>query len=147
MPQCQFPVFCYFLCFKKATQEIFSELDETKAEPPIFPKASQSPKMRWRGPEPGHTLGWRRPGPGRATRGWDQLVHLLTSPFRLYIPLDGKNLNTQSIFQKHIASRRHRRPEIGRIQKLFPAPCRRPSPPPWSPPEWCVSSLPWTMGP
>jgi hypothetical protein len=26
-------------------------------------------------------------------------------------------------------------------------PCRRPSPPPWLPLEWCVSSLPWTMGP
>jgi hypothetical protein len=26
-------------------------------------------------------------------------------------------------------------------------PYRRPSTPPWSPPEWCVSSLPWTMGP
>jgi hypothetical protein len=26
-------------------------------------------------------------------------------------------------------------------------PCRRPSTPPWSPPEWCVISLPWTMGP
>jgi hypothetical protein len=26
-------------------------------------------------------------------------------------------------------------------------PCRRPSPPPWSPLEWCVSSLPWTTGP
>jgi hypothetical protein len=26
-------------------------------------------------------------------------------------------------------------------------PCRRPSPPPWLPPEWCVSSLPWTTGP
>jgi hypothetical protein len=26
-------------------------------------------------------------------------------------------------------------------------PCRRPSTPPWSPPKWCVSSLPWTMGP
>jgi hypothetical protein len=26
-------------------------------------------------------------------------------------------------------------------------PCRRPSPPPWSPPEWCLSSLPWTTGP
>jgi hypothetical protein len=26
-------------------------------------------------------------------------------------------------------------------------PCRRPSSPPWSPPEWCVSSLPWTTGP
>jgi hypothetical protein len=26
-------------------------------------------------------------------------------------------------------------------------PCQRPSTPPWLPPEWCVSSLPWTMGP
>jgi hypothetical protein len=26
-------------------------------------------------------------------------------------------------------------------------PCQRPSTPPWSPPEWCVSSLPWTTGP
>jgi hypothetical protein len=32
MPQFQFPVFCCFLCFRKVTQEIFSELDETKAE-------------------------------------------------------------------------------------------------------------------
>jgi hypothetical protein len=31
MPQCQFPVFYCFLCFRKVTQEIFSELDETKA--------------------------------------------------------------------------------------------------------------------
>jgi hypothetical protein len=37
MPQCQFPVFCYFCVnFRKVTYEIFSELDETKAEPPIF---------------------------------------------------------------------------------------------------------------
>jgi hypothetical protein len=43
------PYFPLFLCFRKATQEIFSSLDETKAEPPIFPKASRSPKMRWRG--------------------------------------------------------------------------------------------------
>jgi hypothetical protein len=26
-------------------------------------------------------------------------------------------------------------------------PCQRPSTPPWSPLEWCVSSLPWTTGP
>jgi hypothetical protein len=31
------PYFLLFLCFRKATQEIFSELDETKPEPPIFP--------------------------------------------------------------------------------------------------------------
>jgi hypothetical protein len=43
------PCFLLFLCFKKATQEIFSELDGTKAEPHIFPDKSQSPKMRRRG--------------------------------------------------------------------------------------------------
>jgi hypothetical protein len=28
------PCFLLFLCFRKVTQEIFSELDKTKAEPP-----------------------------------------------------------------------------------------------------------------
>ena len=44
------PVLCFllFLCFRKATQEIFLELDETKAKIPIFPEASRSPKLRWR---------------------------------------------------------------------------------------------------
>jgi hypothetical protein len=28
------PCFLLFLCFRKVTHEIFSELDETKAEPP-----------------------------------------------------------------------------------------------------------------
>jgi hypothetical protein len=71
------PVLCFllFLCFRKATQEIFSELYETKAKPPIFPEASRSPKMRWMGargwphpraawpsPSPRH-LGVRLPGP------------------------------------------------------------------------------------
>jgi hypothetical protein len=36
MPQCQFFFFLLFLYFKKVIQEIFSELDETKAKPPIF---------------------------------------------------------------------------------------------------------------
>jgi hypothetical protein len=45
------PVFCFllFLCFRKVTQEIFSELDEIKAEVHIFPNMRQSPKQRWRG--------------------------------------------------------------------------------------------------
>jgi hypothetical protein len=54
----------------------------------------------------------------------------LTPPFRLYIPLDGKNLKTRSIFLEPTASRRHRRREIGRLQKLFPAPCQRGKSPP-----------------
>jgi hypothetical protein len=32
------PCFLLFLCFRKATQEIFSELDETKTQTPIFPR-------------------------------------------------------------------------------------------------------------
>jgi hypothetical protein len=69
------PCFLLFLCFRKATQEIFSELDETKAEPPTFLELSRSPKMRRRGartrpnprvvrPSPGpHHHGVSRPGP------------------------------------------------------------------------------------
>jgi hypothetical protein len=41
--------FLLFLCFRKVTQEIFSELDETKAEPPIFTEPLRRPKMRRRG--------------------------------------------------------------------------------------------------
>jgi hypothetical protein len=45
------PVSCFlqFLCFRKVTQEIFSELDETKAEVPIFPDTRRSPKQRRKG--------------------------------------------------------------------------------------------------
>jgi hypothetical protein len=43
------PCFLLFLCFRKATHEIFSKLDETKAKPAIFPEASRSLKMRRRG--------------------------------------------------------------------------------------------------
>jgi hypothetical protein len=68
-------LFLLFLCFRKATQEIFSELDETKAKIPILPEASQSPKLRRRrtrgqahhrvarpSPWPHHQVVWP-PGP------------------------------------------------------------------------------------
>jgi hypothetical protein len=42
-------LFSAVFVFQKSYTEIFSELDETKAEPPIFPEASQSPKKRRRG--------------------------------------------------------------------------------------------------
>jgi hypothetical protein len=43
------PCFLRFLCFRKATQEIFSELDETKAEPPIFPEHKSESKAETEG--------------------------------------------------------------------------------------------------
>jgi hypothetical protein len=43
------PYLLLFFCFRKVTQEIFSELDETKAKVPIFPDTRRSPKQRRRG--------------------------------------------------------------------------------------------------
>jgi hypothetical protein len=130
MPQCQFPVFCCFCVFRKATQEIFSDLDETKAEVPIFSNTRWSPKQRRRGAKDQTPPRAARPGPGTCHQGGDLLVHSLMPPLRLYILLNEKTLRGRAIFQKHIASRRRHRPEIERVQKLFPAPCRRGESPP-----------------
>jgi hypothetical protein len=41
-----------------------------------------------------------RPSPAPRHQEWGHLVHLLTPPFCLYIPLDGKNLNARSFFHE-----------------------------------------------
>jgi hypothetical protein len=53
------PCFLLFLCFRKATQKIFSELDETKAEVPIF---SDTRRRGTRG-QPHHRVARPAPGP------------------------------------------------------------------------------------
>jgi hypothetical protein len=59
------PCFLLFLCCRKVTQEIFSELDETKAEVPIFPDTRWSPKQRRRGArgQPHYRVAWASPWP------------------------------------------------------------------------------------
>jgi hypothetical protein len=52
------PYFLLFLCFKKVTQEIFSELDETKAERPEIYRSFQKSKEETEG---GH---WAASPPG-----------------------------------------------------------------------------------
>jgi hypothetical protein len=54
-----------FLCFRKVTQEIFSKLDETKADVPIYLTRRQSPKERRRGARglPHHRVAWATPWP------------------------------------------------------------------------------------
>jgi hypothetical protein len=118
------PCFLLFLCFRKVTREIFSELDETKAKVPIFSDMRRSPKQRRRGArgQPRHRVA--RATPCRATRWCGPLVHPLTSPFCLYILLDEKTLWLKLFSRKHTTSCRRRRREIGRVQTLFPAPCR-----------------------
>jgi hypothetical protein len=72
----------------------------TKQKPNLLFFSKHHEGQRWdRGrPRASHTIGWHGLAPGRATRWWDHLVHLLTLPFRLYIPLDGKNLKDGSLF-------------------------------------------------
>jgi hypothetical protein len=70
-------------------------------------------------------MGWRGQPLARATRWWGHLAHLLTPPFRLYILLGEENLRPNQFSMKYTASHRHHRCEIGRVQKLFPAPCQR----------------------
>jgi hypothetical protein len=83
-------LFLLFLCFRKATQEIFSELDETKAKIPIFLEVSRSPKQRRRGArrQPHHGMVRATPWP-RHDQVWAPGPHS-DAPFRRYILLDGK---------------------------------------------------------
>jgi hypothetical protein len=133
------PVHCFllFLCFRKATQEIFSELDETKAKPPIFPEASRSPKMRRRGarawphpraarPRPGtRHLGVRPPGPPPDAAlppiyspRWEKPKSLINFPRNI--------LQAVAVVDvKSGGSRSSSRRPAGEGN-----PCRRPSPPP-----------------
>jgi hypothetical protein len=94
------PCFLLFLCFRKVTQEIFSELDERKAEVPIFPDMRQCPKQRWRGARgrPHHRVAQPTPGPRH------QVVRPPGPPpdiaiLPIYSPRR-ENPKTQSIFQK-----------------------------------------------
>jgi hypothetical protein len=98
MPQCQGPIFCYFYVSEKLHRKY--SRNWTKQKPNLLFFQKHHEVWRWDGGGPGasHTLGWRSLPLVRATRGWGQLAHLLTLPFRLYIPLDGKNLRDWSLF-------------------------------------------------
>jgi hypothetical protein len=53
------PCFLLFMCFRKVTQEIFSELDETKPEVPIFLTRDGVQSRDREGPGGNHTWWWR----------------------------------------------------------------------------------------
>jgi hypothetical protein len=130
MPQCQFTVFCCFCVSEKLHRKYSWNWTKQKLNLLIFTKASRRPKRRQRGAtgHPHHRVAWPAPGPHPLVVRPPGPPHD-AAPSPIKTP-DGKNLNTWSIFQKHIAIRRHRRPENGRVQKLFPAPCRRGESPP-----------------
>jgi hypothetical protein len=106
--------FLLFLCFRKVIQEIFSELDETKPEPPIFPDARRSLKESRRGardqPHPRVAPPWTRRGVVWAP--WSTSNNALP-PIR---SLRCENPRGVSIFPRKVPQRRrHRRPILGDI--------------------------------
>jgi hypothetical protein len=100
MPQCQFPVFCCFCVLEKLHRKY--SRNWTKQKPKFLFFLTRDGVQSRDGGEPGasHTIGWRGLVPGRATRWWGHLAHLLTLPFRLYILLDEKTLGARSIFHE-----------------------------------------------
>jgi hypothetical protein len=119
-------LFSAVLCFRKATQEIFSELDKTKAEVPIFPDARRSPKLRRRGTRgrPHHRVARASPWP-RHQVVWPPGPPLDAALPPIYSPRWGNPKGPDQFSTKHTVSRHRRRHKIGRVQKLFPAPYRR----------------------
>jgi hypothetical protein len=94
------PCFLLFLCFRKVTLEIFSELDKTKGEVPIFPDTRRSPKQIRRGArgQPHHRAARPSPWPHHQVVGPpgpppNTVLPPIYSPRR-------ENLRAQSIFQK-----------------------------------------------
>jgi hypothetical protein len=113
MPQ-HHSYFLLFLCFRKVTQEIFVELDETKAEVPIYLTQRRSPKERRRGTRrrPHHRVAWATPWPHH------QVVWAPGPPPDLALPpiysLRGENPKSISVHpRKVLQRRRHRRPILG----------------------------------
>jgi hypothetical protein len=154
MPQCQFPVLCYFCVSEKLYRKYSQNWTKQKPKFLFFSTWDGFQSRDGGGPGARHTIGWCGPAPRHATRWWGHLAHLLTLPFRLYILLGEENLNPQSIFHETYckpppSSTRDREgpealpgtlPERGITTGglLHHHACLR---------EWCVSRLSWTTGP
>jgi hypothetical protein len=146
--------FLLFLCFRKVTQEIFLELNEIKAEVPNYLTQRRSPKESRRQakgqphqlvaratPRPRHQVVWQ-PGPPSD-------IALPPIYFLRRENPTGPNTFPENILQA--AAIVDARSGGSKSSSRHPAGegnhHRRPSSSPYLPPEWCVSSLPWTMGP
>jgi hypothetical protein len=148
------PCFLLFLSFRKATHEIFSELDETKAEVPIFSDTRRSPKQRQGGArgQPYHAVAWPSPWLCHQVMGPpgpppDAALPPIYSPWRENpkhpINFPENILQAATVVDARSGgSRSSSRHPVGEGNHN-----RRPSSAPCLTPEWCVSSLPWTMGP
>jgi hypothetical protein len=153
MPQCQF-LFSAIFVFRKVSQEIFLELDEIKVEVPIFSDTRRSPKQRRRG-----ARGWPHPPPMARPRPsphwgmvWAPGPLPDIAPPHIYSPRWENPKYPINFLETYREPSVVVDPRLGGSRSSSRQPAgegnhhRRPSSSPCLPPEWCVSSLPWTMG-
>ncbi|KAK1617937.1 hypothetical protein QYE76_023454 [Lolium multiflorum] len=110
------------------SNEIFSELDETNAQVPIFPRSFQNTGERGGLVGPDDMVA--RPGPGRATLWSRRLVDPPAPPLRLFKAPASKTLTEEATIREKFQSRRHREAKIWGTGVSVPAPCRRREVPP-----------------
>jgi hypothetical protein len=122
MPQCQFPVLCYF-CVSEKLHRKYSR-NWTKQSPKFlfFPDRRRSPKKSRRGARGDHTRRWRGWTPGRATLWCGAPGHPLTSPLRLYKASDVKTLNQSAFFPKKLHSAATIEDQFRGTEVFVPAP-------------------------
>jgi hypothetical protein len=135
MPQCQFPVFCYF-CVSEVIHRKYSRNWMKQVPEVLFcPKLPEIRRGVGEGLQARLTHGWRGPGPGRATMVWGSLGPLLTSPLRLYKASGRKNLKESMIFPEQFRSSAAVEDKFRGTEVSVPAPRRvgevppEPSPP------------------
>jgi hypothetical protein len=125
MPQCQFPVFCYFCVSKKLHRKYSRNWMKQKQKFLFFPDARWSPKLRQRGTrgQPHHRVARASPWPCHQVVGPPSPPPDAALP-PIYSPR-WENLKPNQFSMKYTVSCHRRRHEIGRVQKLFPAPCQK----------------------
>jgi hypothetical protein len=141
--------FMLFLCFRKVTHEIFSELDKIKAKAPNYLTRRRSPEERWRRTkgQPNHRVAQATPWPRHQVvwpPGPPPDIALLPI-YSLYRENPkGSNTFPRNILQAAAVvdpslggSRSSPRHPVGEGNHHW-----RPSSSPCLPSEWCVSSLP-----
>jgi hypothetical protein len=151
MPQCQFLFSA--VCFRKVTQEIFSELDATKTEVLIFPehtrRTGEEPECGPGATTPWPGAAWPWPVPGG---GVGPLAALWLCPFDYKICVSGKPSTPDPPSMKSSVAAAVADPRSGGFSSSSWYPAgegnrhRRPSSSPCPPPEWCVSSPPLDYG-
>jgi hypothetical protein len=149
MPQYQFPIFYYFCVSEKLYKKYSQNWTKQKPNLLFLPKLRED--QRWDGGgggrgQPHHRVARPSPWPRHlvvrlAGLPPDAALSPIYSPWREkskgWIAFPRNILQAAVVVARSGGSRSSSRHPAGEGN-----PCWRPSLPPWSPPEWCVSSLP-----